>query len=372
MRYVKWISLGALAALPALAGCDAIECADSTIEIDGECVAADFEPDPASCGTGTHYDETSGQCEADSPPTECGPNTVPELQPDGTTICVGMGGGGCDGAFACAAPDANKVSLCGQLYDVGTGAMIRAVDAEGMECDPFSPTVDGPCSLGVGTVDPVAFQVDPENPVQIPVDELYLDDCGRFRAINTERPAIGFVGLAIDDITDTGDLTGTPIQETVVGTGMVILASAGETIRNWRGYSLSRATDEAWRVSAGDPFGGQTFSDVGVYMGVFLHGDTPAPDVVLTGGGATRPDDDYYFAVSDTGTTRMTVDVTRDATGPNGAGLFINSTLGLHGGTGGEPAGCDWPSDLAGTVAGVIFFQEKSAHVEGDPDTPCP
>ena len=82
------------------------------------------------------------------------------------------------------------------------------------------------------------------------------------------------------------------------------------------------------------------------------------PGVTATRDGATNPTDDYYFSDQDEQLT--TVDPDLDSTGPNGAALLVNSSLGDHAGVGGEAAGCTWEAALATSqIPGVVFVQEK-------------
>jgi len=95
----------------------------------------------------------------------------------------------------------------------------------------------------------------------------------------------------------------------------------------------------------------------------------PAPNVVVTLNNNPIPADDYYF--SDPGVSRSTLDLTRTKTGPNGAALLINgASPSPYSGTGGEPAGCRWPSALSATIQNVVFVQLKDAESTGG--GPCP
>lgn len=92
--------------------------------------------------------------------------------------------------------------------------------------------------------------------------------------------------------------------------------------------------------------------------------------MVITAGGTTKPDDDYYFDDTDA-ETRLSVDPSQTSTGTNGMGLLVDSNLGQHSGTGGAPSGCEWQSELATSIPTVLFFRESFAHITGDPEEPC-
>ncbi|RMH41306.1 MAG: hypothetical protein D6689_11505, partial [Deltaproteobacteria bacterium] len=277
----------------------------------------------------------------------------------------GIGGGGC-ATIACPTPDGGKVSLCGQLYDVQTGMMIRDPDADGSPCE--SPTADGPCSLSVQVYDPLAFAGNPTATPPLPADFISVDNCGHFVAKNVMVSFSGFMAIAVDDAgaTDARRLTGIafPVQ-------------VGEARKGLRAFSLASSTDQMWTTTAGEPFGSdKTFVDKGVYGVVFFHPDAatgaPVEGVTVTAGGTTRPDDDFYF--SDTAPlSRSTVDPALDRTGPNGMALMVNiSGLPFLSGVGGDIGdNCEWQSESAASIAGVLFFRESFTHAAGDLSMAC-
>jgi hypothetical protein len=357
-----------IAAVAALAGCEELACGDGTLEMDGECVPADgVSPEAERCGAGTQYDLVSQECVPILPPTQCGANTVAETNEEGVTICVGTGDvGGCTGPIACPTPEPDKVAICGQLLDTGTGEPLVDPDGgSGALCDPEAPTPTGPCSLGLVLYDPLEFAADQQDAPPLDNEELVVDKCGRFRAKNVETTANTFYAVAVDDSTAGS-------ADAYALTGVTFGMEPGEKRANIRGYGTLRTTDAAWTDSANDPFAGATFSEQGVYVGVHLYMGQPVEGVKITVGGTVKPDDDFYFADSDTGTVRSTIDPAAEATGPNGAGLVVRSGLVNHGATGGEPEGCQWPAALAAAIGGVVLVREIEAHVTGDPTTPCP
>jgi hypothetical protein len=276
---------------------------------------------------------------------------------------VGTGdGGGCNAMLACEAPSSGRVSLCGRLLDAETGARIEAADATGAACDPGAPAADGPCSLQIRMYDPLAFAANPTGTAPLAADSILVDDCGRFAAVNVNRPFNGFVAVAVDDA---------GAADARVLTGIAFAIEANGRRAELRAFSTLHASDERWTASAGSPFGGSTFADKGVFLPVFLHGATPVPGVTITVGGASSPGNDYYFGDADA-SLRNSIDASMASSGVNGAGLMVNSNLSLHSGIGSEPAGCEWPTGMAASIPGVVFFREAIAHVEGDPAEPCP
>jgi hypothetical protein len=92
-----------------------------------------------------------------------------------------------------------------------------------------------------------------------------------------------------------------------------------------------------------------------------MHGTTPVAGVTVTSNGSVRASDDFYF--TDTvATTRLDTTPT-GPTGANGAALLLNSSLVEHSGQGAEPNGCVWPSDLAASIPGVLFFNPRIAEM---------
>jgi hypothetical protein len=339
-------------------GCNAVECADGTIEQDGVCVPADEVVDEATCGPGTVLG-TGGVCVVETP-TVCGPNTMEDTTTiPGTVLCVGTGAGDCSTEITCPPAAMNRVSVCGRLYDVETDQRIVGVDATGLNCEDPDAVQSGPCELGMQFFDALEFAGDPEGATPLEPEQFYIDDCGRFRAHNIQRPSLGFLGIGADDTTagDTHRLTGTafPVVSAEVRNGQKV-------------YVVETATDDAWSTQAGlDP----GFVDRGAFMTVFLIGGVPEEGVKIIEGGAVESANDYYFGDTDP-STRSTVlpdqagEGPEDATGVNGAGIKINSALVEHSGMGGAlPGGCTWESALAASIQGVLFFSPRHALMGG-------
>jgi hypothetical protein len=363
----------ALGALATTSGCDPLECGPGTIEDNGVCVPADGQsPGVNSCGQGTRYDPVSESCVPIRPPTECGPNTEPVVNEDGVTVCEGSGGAlSCSSAISCPAPAGGKVSVCGQLFDVERGTPIRVADPQFELCDPAKPTASGPCSLSVKFFDPLAFAAAPTSTPPQTTDELRIDDCGRFAGVNIARPFNGYLAIAVDDAgaADTRRLT-----------GVAFAIEANERRIGVRAFSTAVASDRSWTTSAGNPFGDSTFADVGVFMPVYFdsaaaEGGTPVAGVQIRAGG--NPADgvttrDFYFSDTDP-TVRSTINPALEVTSVDGAGLLTGSSLTQHSGAGSEPDGCEWPSNLAAAIPGVVFFREEQLQAAGATEfEPCP
>ncbi len=360
-RTWSWIASTLLAALPAVqAGCSQVVCGDGTIERDGVCLPADTQPGSATCGEGTEL--AGGTC-VPTVTTVCDPDTTEEEvdQATGVTTCVGISTDICTRSLDCPAPTNGKLTLCGRIHDAETDQVVRAADATGALCNPAAPTADGPCSLKIQFFDALLFQMDPLGTTPlVPAMGFEVDDCGRYRARDLPMTSFGFIGASVDDGAGNPDLR--------VLTGAATADAISTPNRDFRLYTTRKTTEAAWSAAA-NLTGPNTFINQGVILMVFRHKAVPAPNVVVTLNNNPIPADDFYF--SDPGVSRSTLDLTRTKTGPNGAALLINgASPSPYSGTGGEPAGCRWPSALSATIQNVVFVQLKDAESTGG--GPCP
>ena len=250
----------------------------------------------------------------------------------------------CERVISCPPAAPNKVTMCGQLVDAEDDLGVGHVGGSGASC-PTLGDGEGPCSLEIALYDAVQFANGPLTaPVLLP-EALSIDDCGRFRIQNIPLPGTGFLAIAVDDSAASGNAD-------YVLSGMGFPVSSGLRRDDVVAYAVRTATDQQWTSDALDPFGGATFSEVGVYMPTFLYENTPVAGVSIAG------TEDYYF--SDTADTRHSIDPVLTATGANGTGLFVNG--GLFGNpSGGEPADCSWASDLGAAIAGVVLANQVHA-----------
>jgi hypothetical protein len=357
-----WISLAAAsAALVLQAGCNGTECADGTIEQNGFCVPATDDPSDSLCGEGTVLGD-SGFCEPAMPPTVCGENTIEDTEQEpGVITCVGQGGpSDCNSNLACPGAASGKVTVCGRLFDVQTDTRILAAAPTFADCDLANPAAEGPCHVKITFYDALDFAGNPTGATPLQPQNFRLDDCGRYVAENINRPSLGFLGIATDNANAPEDLR---------LTGVAFPVTSGQVRNNQQTYVVTQATNVAWST---DPDVGFTaangFIDRGVFMPLFRHGTVPVAGVTVTSNGSVRAADDYYFTDTDP-STRLDTTPT-GPTGVNGAALLLNSSLVEHSGTGGEPAGCVWPSDLAASIPGVLFLNPRIAETSTGAECP--
>ncbi len=348
-----------IAALPlSLASCKDVECGEGTIERDGVCQPATLETTGATCGPFTELQVD--RCVPQFPPTVCDPMTsIATTDPEtGVTTCIGTGGGGCSAAFPCPAPTgANKLTVCGQLYDFETGLKFQGVDPAGTMCDRANPTTSGPCALSITPYDAVEFAMNPAAAQPRSSDPIYIDDCGRYRISNIDAAGLApFIGLGIDDHTPDG------AAGITVPTG--VAAKKGDIrVENFEAYIVKASTEQKWETSGGPPLSGGIY--VASYrahklaMGVDRHAPQAGVTFANVDGTTTYTSDDYYFAAAET--THETIDGAASATGMNGTALVTGRSIAegiVFGGNGGiTSAGCRWEPHAAATIPGVVFIQ---------------
>lgn len=353
--------LAAAAAGLVNASCSNVECGQGTVERDGACFPADQGTEPSMCG-GTGPFATvlglDGKCETEVP-TVCDEESTRAETDDatGVTTCIGVTGG-CDSEIQCQAPDSGRITLCGRIWDAETDDPIAAaLNTPEMMCNPAAPTTDGPCSLRVRFFDALDFASNPATAMPImPPEGVFTDGCNRYRGHNMTRPQFGFIGIGVDDA--PGITPAVPHRLTGVATANA-LATPG---RGFKAYITRVSTDNLWTSTSG--IGGMTFAQRGVLAIVFQYKGAPRAGVTVRRAGATIPADDYYF--SDTTKARTMVSAALTMTGANGTGLVVNTdSPTAHDGIGAEPAGCQWPSNLAAAIPNVVFMQIKEAELPG-------
>lgn len=354
---------GALAA--GATACEAVECGEGTIAVDGTCRPADEQPGNAQCGPGTKLG-TGGKCIPERIVT-CDPQTTtPMTDPaTGNVTCVGSGtGGACDSDLQCTAPTSGMYTICGRLYDTQTDEPFTDGSGRADPC-PATPTPTGPCSLKLTFVDALQFADNPATAPPLVPASFQLDTCGRYRAVDLPTSSFGYIGVAVDDANNTG------AGDVRKLTGVALDQDDALPMTGFRTYTTRNETDTAWTTTSG--ITGGSFATRGVLAAVFRYHDAPRAGVTVRRVGQLIPNDDFYF--SDTGVTRNTVEPStssRTATGPNGTALVINSAVDSHDGVGAEPPNCHWPASLAGAIAGVVFMQIKDAEGNGGPGAECP
>ncbi len=355
----RWILLVAVIGSGAslMAGCETTECGEGTIERNGACEPAEIVVTPAECGPFTRLEGTS--CVPEFVPTVCDSQTTSgEVDPDtGVTSCVGLtGGGGCGTPLPCPAPEAGKQTLCGRMYNFEDSELFQAENATGARCTYMPPTATGPCSVGVRAFDAIALANDPMNAQPRPLDDFYMDDCGRFRLTGVANPSSPYLGLAFDDAAPEN--AGPAGNTNIVGIA-VAATTNGTSINNLEGYVVPVSTTTKWQTTGGPALSG------GYYAPVFRQRRTG----FLTQSGVTvlkfpnmTPTpvtaNDFYFKAADV--TRESIDNTtpQNSTGANGTALVSGASLAdtAYGGTGGLPAECRYSPQPGVTLPGIVFI----------------
>ncbi|GEM_PF-1766978 len=353
----RWILVVAVLA-SAEVGCKTTECAEGTIERNGDCVPADLVVDPAECGP---FTELQGdKCVPMFPPTECDSSTTtPEVDPDtGVTSCIGIaGGGGCTAPLACPAPTDGKQTLCGRLYNLEDGEIFQAANPTGARCTYMPPAASGPCAVGIRAYDAIVFATNPMTATPRPTADFYMDDCGRFRLTDIDNPAPpGYVGLGIDDANPASAGPAGVTNAVGIATAMT---TNGTSINNLEGYVVPLSTTTKWQTTGGPGIA------QGYYVPIFRQRRTgfltqAGVTVLKLPGGTPTPvtANDFYFKATDV--TREAIDNTtpQNATGANGTALVAGATLGdmAYTGSGGLPPECRFVPAPGVTLAGIVFI----------------
>jgi hypothetical protein len=326
-------------------------------------VPPDGTADPATCGSNTTL--VGDRCVST---VTCGNNTQPTVGSDGTITCEGTGVAlACGVPIPCPQPDAGKMTICGQIYDIKDMSEFRSGSAaNGTPCT--TVTTDGPCSLRMDAYDAIDFanhagSAMPATPLA--VGGTYLDDCGRFRFENVPQPASPFVGLGFDD--KDASKMGPPGTTNAVG---VATPFASDATTSLEAYIATKATTDMWSSAAGAPTVAQ-----GIYVPIFrkhfcdpaLGCTTPAQQFDTASGvqiyknTQAVPNNDWYF--SDTGSgDHTTIDSSLTVTGANGTGLLTGASVAdsiVWTGMGGivDTANCTWEKHAAASLANIVTFQ---------------
>jgi hypothetical protein len=341
--------------LTAASSCDRTVCGDGTIERDGECVSEGSEIGSARCGAGTVLG-VDGMCVAEVPPTVCGDGTLPDetLNP-GYLTCLPNGCViDCDADLPCPTPSPGKVSFCGRIYRVEDELRVQSANPTAAPCGTPGASTDGPCALTIQFYSALDYAADPDSTPLTP-EGFHVDGCGRFVADSLPFPTLGYLAIGIEDA------AGAPAVHR--RTGVAFTTAQNQATAKARAYVVTADAEATWSEAAGLSPG---FVDRGAILMTFYRGTresgyTPAPGVRITENDATVPDQDWYFDDTDA-SQRLVVSSTRDSTGANGSVLKIGGTgVVEHSGTGGEPGGCSWTSELARAIPGVLFVTPRFA-----------
>ena len=341
--------LAAAAAAPSTS-CKTLECAPGTIERAGTCAPADETVSAAKCGP---FTELQGDvCVPQFPPTTCDPaSTTADTDPTtGVTTCIGTGvPAGCMAAFACPAPAAGRQTVCGQIYDLETGAPFTAAGATGTVCT-LGATTTGPCSLAIQAFDAISFAGNPTGTQPLDSNGFDIDDCGRFRLKDIAQPSGPLIALGIDDLL--------PASRGPAGTtqpvGISIPKAANTTTKDLEHFIAKSAMTDSWAASGGPAV------SAGIDVEIFrahLTGFDNQPGVAATKNNVViEPPDAVYFGAA--AATRLTLDPAATVTGANGTVLVTNGALdAAYSGTGGLAASCAWTPHPGASVANVVFVQ---------------
>lgn len=263
----------------------------------------------------------------------------------------------CAPAIVCPDPAVGRATICGYLIDAETNQRFREANPDAADCDSIPAPTDGPCALAVDTRDGVEFLESPASSTALAA-QIAVDRCGRFRVQDLEVPSSGHVAITVGDAPDASG---------VVVSAHVTAIAAGDRLVDYRAYVVRTTTDADWTSAALSPFGAATFSEHGAHLAIFLSAADPVSGVTITTDGTERPEFDYYFA--DIGDRRSIVDPALDATGTNGSGLMVDTSVTTHSGSGGERGGCSWSRQLAGSPPGVIAVGDYRLELDGGP---CP
>lgn len=230
--------------------------------------------------------------------------------------------------LACAPPAPGSFTVCGTLIDIETGATAGA-------------------ALDVSVYDAIAFASDPGAATPLTTRSTVTDASRRFHVVDAEVPGLGYALLTAGGQGTTGH----------VRSGVSRAVVAGGHLTSFVLPTITQTTVDAWTTSAADPFPTGTFADSGAVVSVFSGDGQPASSVEVTVGGS--PGSTFYF--DPLGTTLSALDPSATVTGESGAALTIRSGFVPYSGQGGEPAGCEWPSDPAAPVPDLIWVLAQVA-----------
>ncbi|HEX8952548.1 MAG TPA: hypothetical protein VF945_11920, partial [Polyangia bacterium] len=223
--------LGSIAVLALVAatgaGCNTPSCGAGTKQVqdangDLHCVSADAVA-PLGCLGDGGTQLVAGNCVAT---IACGPNTVPEVQADGATLCVGVGGGvGGDGSCvpSCGTPAPGTICVNGQVRHL--------VDGTGLSAGEM---------VHVALYDPLSFLGDPGT---TPLAESDTG-CG-FKFDNVPYPPSMLVVVAVSDAGKRGLTT---VTHQLTGTGAAVVAQQAYRVDS---YAVPKSAVSSWSAAAG-------------------------------------------------------------------------------------------------------------------------
>ncbi len=351
-RYLIFI----LALLGLGSGCKQLECAQGTVESNGQCIGADVTTSPATCGPDTKLE--GSVCVST---VQCDPNTTTAMTDTSTgiTTCVGTAGGGC----ACPSmPASGKQNICGQLYDLESMMPFVASNATGAKCG-ATPATSGPCALQIQAFDAIAYATNPTTAQPLAIGGACIDDMGRYAITDITPPGTNpFVGLGIDDA-NTANMGPGGVTNSV---GVSTPSKPNSTTSGFEAYIVTKAVTDGWASSGGPTVANGVFAMMFRAHCVGSMGCTGDPlaeqsGVQMTKNGTPLPmaNAKYFLAAQ---TTRDTIDPTATMTGANGTGLNDNASVTdslAYSGQGGitDNNNCKWELHAGAALANIVFVQ---------------
>jgi hypothetical protein len=256
--------------------------------------------------------------------------------------------------WTCPAPSgASKQTVCGQLYDLETGATL--VGSTATTCT--TPTPSGPCSLAIEVYD--AVNLGNGGAVHAPLAHgaIEIDGCGHYRVTDVDVSASGpYLALLVDDATGYG------LDGTTVPSAVATPKTAGAATDALEVWIAKQSTTAQWEASGGPPLAN------GVFVPMFRahQAGTPNSDPLEAQSGVTltkagqESAEDYYFAAN--AMDRTTIDSTAVETGVNGTALASGASISdllVYSGVGGiaDEASCRWEMRAAMSVPNTVFVQ---------------
>jgi hypothetical protein len=335
------------------ASCKGVDCGPGTLEKNGTCAPADTTVGNAQCGPFTELQ--GNKCVPMFPPTVCdGATTMSDTDPTtGVTTCIGTGmAAGCTGAFACPAPAAGKMTICGQVYDYVDDSPFKAGSATGSKC--ATATATGPCALKITPYDAAAFAANPATATPL-TNVPYIDDCGRFRLTDIGMPSGGLVGIGIDDAAGPGP---SGVTQPV---GVGVIYNPGGAQKDFEGYVVAKSATDMWDSTGG---ASSPKMSTGIYAVTFRTGKTgtagQAGAQVTKLGAIIAPPTTTYFAA---GTSKTTLDEALMMTTNNGSALVSGASLAdslTWSGQfnfGADASNCQYENHGGISLPGIVYIQ---------------
>ena len=337
----RWI-LGswALIGLLSTGGCNLPRCGPGTKQVqDGNgnltCVQADAVA-PFDCTTDGGVRLVGGSCVAQ---ITCGPNTVAQVTPDGSIVCVGSGTSGC--VPACGTPQPNSVCINGQVRHL----------VDNSELAPGE-------KVHVAVYEPLSFLHDAN---ALPLAETDTD-CG-YEFDNVPYPSSMLLVVAVSDAGKRGLAT---VTNQLTGSGAAVVAQQAYRVDS---FALPKATVQGWSMAAGTDYAAsgavvvRYFADPAPAPTNLAADETePVAGVTLTLDGAPADGAGGRALARYFGASMAMLGGAQTSTGPSGTAIVTAPVTGgfpTLSGTGGTAMGMPIKWELApgGSTAEVVFVE---------------